>query len=331
MAAYLDTSIAVARPGSRVGIAGSGRWRNPNTGKPLRIGLVNNMPDGALVATERQFCGLVETATKGQVSIGLYFLPGLARGDEAKKVLDARYQPVSDLYRTGADAVIVTGNEPRAARLDDEPYWPELTDLIDWAREKTAAATFSCLAAHAAVLHLDGIERRRLPEKRSGVYANRVVCETGTSLPGTLSTCHSRLNEVSKRDLLQHGYSIISEAAGDHIDAFAKSLASNFLFLQGHPEYAPDSLMKEYRRDVGRFLNGQRPSYPAIPENYFDAPSVRALEAFRDIAERQHDPRLLEAFPATTLRRDLVARLSRSADAVFDYWLTGLVDTLDAR
>jgi homoserine O-succinyltransferase len=331
MAAYLDTSIAVARPGARARTVGPGRWKNPNTGKPLRIGLVNNMPDGALVATERQFCGLVETATQGQVRVGLYFLPGLSRGEEARKVLDARYRPASDLYRAGADAVIVTGNEPRAARLDDEPYWPELTELIDWARDNTAAAAFSCLAAHAAVLHLDGIERRRLPEKRSGVYVNKVVCETGMSLPGTLSTCHSRLNEVPKRDLQRHGYSVISEAAGDHVDVFARSWASNFLFLQGHPEYAPDSLMKEYRRDVGRFLNGQRPAYPAIPENYFDAPTVRAMEAYRVIAERQPDPHLLEAFPAATLRRDLVARLARSADAVFDYWLSSLVDALDAR
>ncbi len=52
------------------------------------------MPDGALVATERQFAGLIETATQGQVRVDLYYLPGLARGKDAQKVLAARYPPV---------------------------------------------------------------------------------------------------------------------------------------------------------------------------------------------------------------------------------------------
>jgi hypothetical protein len=55
------------------------------------------------------------------------------------------------------------------------------------------------------------------------------------------------------------------------------------------------------------------------------------MEAYRVIAERQPDPHLLEAFPAATLRRDLVTRLARSAGSVIDYWLAGLVEALDAR
>ncbi len=330
MAAYLDSSVSDLLRVPRGGNAGPRKWRNVQTGKPLRIAVVNNMPDGALVATERQFCGLVENATAGQALIDLYFLPGLGRGAEAQMVLDARYQPVTELYRRGADAVIVTGNEPRAAKLNEEPYWPELTALIDWAAEHTTSTLFSCLAAHAAVLHLDGIERRRLAAKRSGVFACKVSPGIALSLSGTLSICHSRLNEVPKRELIRHGYTIISETPGGHVDAFTKSWSSTFLFLQGHPEYAPDSLMREYRRDVGRYLAGQRHDYPGIPENYFDAPSVRALQSFRATAERSPSPSLLNAFPAVAVRHGLQQRLARSAAAVFAMWLGNLADTLAA-
>src|SRR5208337_3814777 len=69
------------------------------------------------------------------------------------------------------DALIVTGAQPRATRLNEEPYWEELIELIEWAKENTASTILSCLAAHAGVLHLDGVERRPLPEKCSGVFA----------------------------------------------------------------------------------------------------------------------------------------------------------------
>ena len=46
--------------------------------------------------------------------------------------------------------------------LIDEPYWASLTQLIDWAEHNTHSSVWSCLAAHAAVLRIDGIRRRRL-------------------------------------------------------------------------------------------------------------------------------------------------------------------------
>lgn len=102
------------------------------------------MPDTALVATERQFTRLVGEATGGEADIALYYLPGVPRSDQAKAILEERYRPATALYRLGADAVIVTGNEPKAARLDQEPYWPEMAALIDWAAQAPSSLS-SCL------------------------------------------------------------------------------------------------------------------------------------------------------------------------------------------
>ncbi len=84
--------------------------------------------------------------------------------------MDGRYADIADLGRLHIDGLIVTGAEPIAATLPEEPFWNDLTAIIDWAEANTRSAIWSCLAAHAAVLHLDGIERQRLDAKCSGIY-----------------------------------------------------------------------------------------------------------------------------------------------------------------
>lgn len=291
----------------------------------LRIGLVNNMPDGALLATEQQFAGLVSEATGGRISLELFYLPSLTRGEAAAQILESRYRPVTELYRHGIDALIVTGNEPRAAKLDQEPYWPEMTALIDWARYNTASTFWSCLAAHAVVLHLDKIERQRLPTKRSGAFRFEVK-DKSTALPNSLVICHSRLNEVPKWALENAGYQIISETVTGEVDTFMKSAPSRFLFLQGHPEYSKVSLAKEYRRDVERYLNGTREDYPSMPENYFDEPAVRSYARFQKNAQRNRVANLMEAFPTSTLRKELPDSMASSAAAIFAFWMTHIIE-----
>lgn len=298
------------------------QWQHRITGAaPVRLALVNNMPDAALVATERQFVSLASEAADGDLEIALFHIPRLPRGDEARTVLAQNYRPIECLLDSEFDALIVTGNEPRAARLDEEPYWPDLVNVIEWAKHNSSGSLWSCLAAHGAVLHLDGIERRRLPQKKSGVLACAVTDPARYGLPPSLAVCHSRMNEVQASDLRAYGYEIISEANGGHVDAFAKTFGSNFWFLQGHPEYDADSLMREYRRDVGRYLNGIRDSYPDMPEGYFDATTTVRMENFRTLAERSRDMRLFESFPSVTLRSGLDAKLLNSAQSIFRNWM----------
>src|SRR5205807_6748699 len=121
----------------------------------LTIGLVNNMPDTALKATERQFMRLL-TAAAGNVRIRFhcFSLPSVARSQAAQWRVDTEYTAIADLTRLQFDGLIVTGAEPIAATLPEEPFWQDLTDVIDWAKTHTRSTIWSCLAAHAAVKHL---------------------------------------------------------------------------------------------------------------------------------------------------------------------------------
>lgn len=288
----------------------------------LTIALINNMPDSALKATERQFMKLVQGAAGNRpVRFHYFALPSVARSKQAKDHIDKDYTAIAELERLQIDGLIVTGAEPIAPTLPGERYWREFTELVDWARTYTRSTIWSCLAAHAAVLHLDGIERRRLPQKCSGVYE----CAKAHSdwltgdLPRSIKVSHSRLNEVREEDLLAHGYRILTHSREAGVDIFARDFDSRFIFFQGHPEYDALSLQREYMRDIARYLAGEREIYPAIPASYFDATTEDILVNFERRARSERKAELAAELPGLTLRPSVPA--GGAATAMFRSWL----------
>jgi homoserine O-succinyltransferase len=268
----------------------------------LRIGLVNNMPDAAMCATERQFGDLLAAAA-GVVGIELVLLslPGVPRGSRSATRMTGLYREARGVALDGLDGLIVTGAEPRTPRLDDEAYWPELARLADWTRAAGVPTIWSCLAAHAAVLHFDGIERRPLAAKLTGVFRSTPASSDPLveGPPHHFATPHSRLNGLDAGDLARHGYDILTMSPVAGVDAFVRrDGGAPQLFLQGHPEYDPDTLMREYLRDVGRFLRGERPAHPKTPSNYLD-PGVEArLDALAERARHDANPARLAGYEA---------------------------------
>ena len=166
------------------------------------------------------------------------------------------------------DGLIVTGAEPNAATLAGEPFWRDLTDIIDWAEVNTRSTIWSCLAAHAAVLHLDGIERQPLGAKCSGIYDCAKVTDNWLTadLPSPLKISHSRLNELRASDLTAKGYQVLTQSPEAGVDIFVKPLRSQFVFFQGHPEYDALSLGGIFARHLP--IAGERDHYR--PFRYFD-------------------------------------------------------------
>jgi homoserine O-succinyltransferase/O-acetyltransferase len=295
----------------------------------LTIGLVNNMPDAALDATERQFIGLVRAASPGLiVRFKLFSVPEIQRSEQARLALAARYRDISELWDTRLDGLIVTGNEPRAPSLRDEPYWPSLTRLVAWAERNTDSTIWSCLAAHAAVLHADGIERQPRNEKLFGVFDCDVTCAHALTagVPLRLFVPHSRHNDLPAAALTANGYRILTQSPATGADMFVgrERGASLFLFFQGHPEYDADSLAREFRRDLGRFLRGERDDFPAMPQHYFDEEAGTLVEAFCARARTERVEKLIRQFPLQAIEGGLRNTWQASATGVYRNWVTYL-------
>ena len=299
-------------------------------GAALTIGLINNMPDPALKATERQFMRLLQAAAgPHRIRFHCFSLPSVRRSPDARWHVGSEYSELAELEQQKFDGLIVTGAEPVAPDLDQEPYWRDLTDIIDWAKTNTRSAIWSCLAAHAAVLHLDRIVRQPLPVKCHGIFD----CETVVSdpltraAPAPLKVSHSRLNEVSEADLTRHGYEVLTRSREAGVDIFVRQYVSRFVFFQGHPEYGLDSLLREYRRDMGRYLRGENRACPPMPEGYFDRRGEEALADFTARALEVRDPELLASFPERLQPRAEVAAGWRApAISVFRNWLSYLAE-----
>ena len=288
----------------------------------LTIGLINNMPDPALHATERQFMRLLRQAAGNmRIDFHCFSLPSVARSQSARGRVEAQYTDITDLDRLPIDGLIVTGAEPHAANLDDEAYWPDLTGVIDWAKNNTRSTIWSCLAAHAAVLHLDGVERRPLDAKCSGIYDCFKVSDHWLTddLACPIKIAHSRLNELSARDLTASGYRLLTQSSIAGVDSFTKEFGSQFIFFQGHPEYEALSLEREYLRDISRFLNGERNIYPAMPVGYFDNDTEQRLLAFAARAHSERRPAFSGELPERTLREDIAT--GTAATVMFRNWL----------
>src|SRR5215472_10256734 len=293
------------------------------------VGLVNNMPDAALESTEAQFSSLLQAAA-GDSAVRLRFssFPELARSAQARARIAASYWPIETLLAEAPDALIVTGTEPIAPRLTEEPYWPRLASLLDWADQHTVASVWSCLAAHAAVEHFDGIARRRLAEKRCGVYRHSLLAGHAmlAGVADPLPMPHSRWNELPIEALRAAGYSVLSFSPETGADAFVRHERSLMLFFQGHPEYGDTTLLKEYRRDVGRYLAGQQAHYPTMPHGYFPAEAVAVLERFREQALAQRTPELLGQFPFAAGAAGLADSWRPAAVAIYRNWLDFIAD-----
>ena len=295
----------------------------------VRVALINNMPDAALEDTEIQFFELLDAASGDlPVVVQLFSLPSVPRSDRGMRHLSSFYFELGDLWNNRFDALIMTGTEPKCNDLRQEPYWGALIDVFDWAERNTTSAILSCLAAHANVLHSDGIERQRLGEKRVGVFPFTVSSNHALvrAIGRTVRFPHSRWNEVPSSSLRSAGYTILTDSRETEVDSFVKpKKRSLFVLFQGHPEYSEHTLLKEYRRDIKRFLRRESSTFPKVPFGYLDTASAGLLAQFQAHVLQHPFEESIAAFPDKEVTKNLRKVWQRSSFLIYRNWLQYIV------
>jgi homoserine O-succinyltransferase/O-acetyltransferase len=295
----------------------------------VTIGLVNNMPDEALKATERQFLSLLEAASPGiLIRLSYFALPGIPRHESARRHINHSYASLHDLGNQHLDGLIVTGREPLSSNLMDEPYWDSFTRLVDWAQTHTHSTVWSCLAAHAAILHLDGIHRVKRSDKLFGIFdcARGAKHALTAGTPARLRLPHSRWNGVLEDSLRSCGYTVLTRSEQAGVDTFIKQRKALFVFFQGHPEYESDTLLREYRRDLLRYFKRETESCPLPPQNYFDGDTAEVLQAFRERAMGGRSDELLSEISAVLAEKQIENTWHSSAAGLYKNWLAYLCE-----
>jgi len=310
----------------------SGRPRTTDTGaggSRWTCALVNNMPDGAFVQTERQFLDLLDVGSGDQgLDVRLYAMPGVPRGEATALRIAERYHPMTELYDDPPEVVLVTGANPVEPILQDEPIWEDLSRLLSWAGGAVPSMLLSCLSAHAALTVFDGLEREALPSKCTGVFAQRI--DPGDPMAAGLGPSvvlpHSRMNTVPADRLRAAGYHIPLESEeGGWSVATRRVDRCEVVLVQAHPEYGPTSLLREYQRDVRRFVRHERDDIPILPRHCSAPEDEERLEDLqRRITGGARDPVLVESFPFADVEVRAPWSWRSVATRLYTNWLAGV-------
>jgi homoserine O-succinyltransferase len=268
----------------------------------ISCAFVNNMPDGAFEATERQFLGLLEGASGSEViEVRLYTMNGIPRQEKTARRIAEGYHSLTNIYLEPPDVLIVTGSNPIEPRIEDEPYWDDLAELLSWARGHVRSTLLSCLSAHAALTIFDDVARVRLPAKCTGVFPQdvEVAHELTEGLDPQILLPHSRWNSVPRESLERVGYDVLvhSETTGWGA-AVREEDGRQLVLVQGHPEYDPWSLLREYRRDAERYVRHERDDVPYLPSHCVSPDEWEDLERIhQEIIDGNRDPLIFDQYP----------------------------------
>lgn len=295
----------------------------------LHIGLLNLMPDAALQATERQFIRLVAADDRPiYLHTHVFTVAEGYRSRAARAHIAAYYEDFTQLQQHGLDAMIITGANPEKANLADEAFWDPMMEVIEWGRKNVRSMLCSCLATHAIFQYYHSVERVRLPRKRWGVYSHRVLEPGHALVRGVAAECdgpHSHYYDLSREQMEQAGSRVLAASDRAGVYLAVSSEPCEFVFFQGHPEYDAVSLLKEYKREVMRYIANERENYPRYPTDYLPTEAVSTLDAYKqEVVDTQKRNRAPPEFPDEEVSSFVANTWSETGRTIYRNWLNNL-------
>ncbi|CAG0904608.1 unnamed protein product [Cyprideis torosa] len=251
--------------------------------RALHIGFLNLMPDAALQATERQWFRLIgESNRVTQIYIHPFTLPVIKRGEKAADYLNEYYEDWDTIKNKGLDALIVTGaNMPVEGLLNGDEGWNDLREIYQWAYDNVCSTICSCFASYALMAFNHDVSPIIHDAKQWGVYPHYVLDRAHPLTRGIntkMDVCHSRWGGITKDQYESAAMTPLIESRDIGVHMSVSKDGFRHVCFQGHPEYDTTSLLKEYRREITRFKEGELDEYPPIPTHYFGPKSQAIIE-----------------------------------------------------
>ncbi|MDE2462216.1 MAG: homoserine O-succinyltransferase [Alphaproteobacteria bacterium] len=222
--------------------------------RPLRIGLLNLMPDK--VRTETQLARLLG-ATPLQIELTLVRITDHVARNTSASHIAAFYRPWIEVADERFDGFIITGAPVERLPFEEVRYWPELGRIFDWTQTHVHRCLTICWGAQAALFHFHGVPKRELPRKAFGVFTHRNLAPTSPFMRGfsdVFDVPVSRWTEVRSSDLKAvHDLQILATSDDTGV-CLVSDPKHRTLHMFNHLEYDSDTLAQEYHRDGGGSL-----------------------------------------------------------------------------
>lgn len=221
----------------------------PFRARPLKVGLVNLMPDKP--TAERQIGRLLAAAGR-PVELSLWLPRGLIGKSSSPDYLRRFYRRIEDPADLDLDAVIVTGAPVERLSFEEVTYWDELRRLFDWAVKRKVALTCICWAGQAALYHFHGIEKHLAEEKHFGLLPQQVLAPTHPLMAGLgpeILMPVSRHTSIASEAVIGKAGLRLLAASPESGPALVSDEERGLLCSFNHLEYEADTLSREYWRD----------------------------------------------------------------------------------
>jgi homoserine O-succinyltransferase len=220
--------------------------------RPLKIVILNLMP--LKVTTETDLIRLLSN-TPLQLRINFLKLKSHTPKNTPIEHMMMFYKDFNTLSREKFDGMIVTGAPVELMPFEEVEYWDELKEIFDWAHHNVTSTLYICWAAQAALYYFYNIPKYSLDKKMFGIfkqYPSDPLLPIFRGFDDLFYMPHSRHTEVRKKDILNcPDLKLIAESPESGVSMIMAREGREF-FVTGHLEYAPDTLDKEYHRDLGK-------------------------------------------------------------------------------
>ncbi len=245
--------------------------------RPLRIVILNLMP--LKITTETDLIRLLSN-TPLQLEVSFMKLKSHTPKNTPIEHMMQFYRDFNAMKDEKFDGMIITGAPVETLDYKEVSYWDEITSIFNWAKTHVTSTLYICWAAQAGLYYHYGIPKYRLPKKMFGIFPQQTLNPQLPIFRGfddVFMMPHSRHTEIRREDILKHKeLQMIAESEESGVCIVMARNGREF-FITGHMEYAPNTLDKEYRRDVGIRDDVE------LPRNYFkdDNPDQKPLVTWR--------------------------------------------------
>ena len=234
--------------------------------RTLNLLILNLMP--TKIVTETQLLRKLSNSPL-QVQVELLQMASNTSQNTDADHLTSFYTTFDQIRDRKFDGMIITGAPVENYDFADVDYWPELCKIMEWTTTHVHSTLHVCWGAQAGLFYHYNIPKYSLSKKLFGVFSHTALKKQSPLFRGfddLFFIPHSRHTENRLEDIRKVPdleLLAVSEEAG----VFAvKSEDNRRFFITGHPEYDPDTLAREYFRDVERGLPIELPKH-YFPEN----------------------------------------------------------------
>lgn len=243
--------------------------------RPLHIVILNLMP--LKITTETDLIRLLSN-TPLQLEISFMKIKSHTSKNTPVEHMKAFYEDFDQMRNRKFDGMIITGAPVEQMEFEEVNYWPELTEIFDWARTHVTSTFYICWAAQAGLYHHYGVPKYPLDEKKFGIFThtmNNPLLPIFRGFDDEFYVPHSRHTEIRSEDIRKVAdLQLLSESEGAGVYMVMARGGREF-FVTGHSEYSPNTLDTEYKRDLGKGLPINKPCNYYKDNNPDNQPLVR--------------------------------------------------------